>query len=86
LGDSTGRTALDWALLEHERQTALFLFDHGAIPTTAELVRAIRNSDVDTVKLLLEHNVDKDQFIPGQGTPRTIAYVAKQYEIWDLLK
>ena len=65
LGDSTGRTALDWALLEHERQTALFLFDHGAIPTTAELVRAIKNSDVDTVKLLLEHNVDKDQFIPG---------------------
>jgi hypothetical protein len=49
--DPSGRTARNWALLEHEWQIALFLIDHGAIPT-----------------------------------PRTIAYVAKQCQIWDLLK
>jgi ankyrin repeat protein len=83
--DPTGRSALDWALLEHEREAAIFLLDHGASPTTMQLVQAIRESDESTVKLLLKYHVDKDTPIPGQGTPRSIAYLLGNYQIAQLL-
>lgn len=84
--DGSEQTALDWALRGHEYETAAFLLDQGAVPTINELQRAIFDSDEESVRLLVQHNVPKDQLIPGFGYPYQIALRRHETSIAELLK
>lgn len=84
--DGGGKTALDWALRLHQHETAAYLLDQGSVPTVPELETAIFDSDADSVQLLVDHRVDKDDLIPGMGSPYQIALRRGETRIAEILK
>jgi ankyrin repeat protein len=90
----TRLTALQWAVLGKSHAAAELLLRKGADPNvdsqppvpTSPLVLAIRQGDIDMVRLLLRYGADHKRFYPGLGTPYTMAVAQKRRDIAALLK
>ncbi len=90
----TRLTALQWAVLGKAHASAELLLRIGADPNvdsqppvpTSPLVLAIRQGDIEMVRLLLRYGADSKRFYPGLGTPYTLAIAQKRMDIAALLK
>lgn len=90
----TRLTALRWAVLGKSHAAVELLLRKGADPNvdsqppvpTSQLVLAIRQDDIEMVRLLLRYGADPKRFYPGWGTPYTTAAAQKRMDIAELLK
>ncbi len=91
--DPSGITPLQVAVIAGSVDSAKLLLENGAAPESSScencwspLFDAAARGDLPMIKLLLSHGARKTAFVPGFGTPYTLALAKHQKQAAELLK